>query len=320
MPETQCIKALYRLAEFCPVEHFQQKAFEELKKLIFFDTAGWCEGAILENSVSILRAHFSNLPHEYKDEYNEVQHLNPISPDLYKGNSNTQIANLFEDEQNMDQKFKAFVDKYKIHRFLYTSTTHESGLFLFIIALTRKKSEPPFSQHERRIKQKIMPHFIESYRHCRRIDFQRKLLKSWELNRGFATCDQQGILHDADDYFIDLLKLDWPDSQAAMVPRELMQSLLESSFLKTKESFYRYTLVDDLYLLTGTRLKSLKQLSEREFQIAYIYSNGSTSKEIASQLSISPITVKNHVAKIYDKLKLDSKEKLKHLFISNEYG
>ena len=320
MSEAQCIKKLYQLTESSSVENFQQQALEEFQKMIQFDSAGWGEIAMAQGSIFVLRAYLYNQPSEYSEDYNKVQHLNPSGPELTLGNitTRTTMADVNNNEYEIDDKFKAFIYKYDVQKVLQTATRHKSSLFMYSIGLWRKGSNSPFSEEERLLKERLTPYLLDSYRHCRRFDIQRKLLKRWELNRGLATCNEEGILYDADDFFVELLKQDWPDWQSARLPDRLLQTLMKFNVVKTDNHFYRYTLLDNLYLLVGSRLGTLEKLSKREFQIAFIYSNGSTSKEIANQLSISPVTVKNHVAKIYGKLDLDSKDKLKLLFANNE--
>lgn len=45
-------------------------------------------------------------------------------------------------------------------------------------------------------------------------------------------------------------------------------------------------------------------ISEREFEVLELLAAGRSNKEIASQLSVSPNTVKTHVAKLYGKLEV----------------
>jgi DNA-binding NarL/FixJ family response regulator len=49
---------------------------------------------------------------------------------------------------------------------------------------------------------------------------------------------------------------------------------------------------------------SLDILSNAEFQVLKLLSNGNTNKEIADELNISQATVKTHVSKIFRKLNL----------------
>lgn len=45
-------------------------------------------------------------------------------------------------------------------------------------------------------------------------------------------------------------------------------------------------------------------ISEREFEVLQLLAAGRSNKEIANQLSVSPNTVKTHVAKLYGKLEV----------------
>jgi DNA-binding CsgD family transcriptional regulator len=45
-------------------------------------------------------------------------------------------------------------------------------------------------------------------------------------------------------------------------------------------------------------------ISEREFEVLELLAAGRSNKEIASKLSVSPNTVKTHVAKLYGKLEV----------------
>ena len=318
MSETELIKSLYQLAETTPVESFQQRAYDELNQFIQFDFAGWGESAVLPESMHILRANLFNLPDEFNEDYNKVRHHSPMPSAPVQSNGSTFLGDLTDRSIPLHTSFRAYIDKYDVPRMLITNSMHESGLFMVTIAIWRKGAHHAFTESERKLKELITPHLIESFKHCRRFDIQRKLLKQWEMSRGLATCNEDGILFDADDLLIDLIKQDWPDWQGAQLPDTLHQGLLEQGIVRTNNNFYRWALLDDLYLLVAAKLERLQQLSKREFQIAYIYSNGLTTKEIAEKLSISPITVKNHVAKIYEKLNLDSKDKLKKLFLSND--
>lgn len=59
--------------------------------------------------------------------------------------------------------------------------------------------------------------------------------------------------------------------------------------------------------------KPWSSLSAREREIAGIYAQGKTSKEIADKLFISQTTVRNHVASIYRKLRISNKAELINL-------
>ncbi len=51
----------------------------------------------------------------------------------------------------------------------------------------------------------------------------------------------------------------------------------------------------------------IEPLSEREVEVLSLMADKLTNKEIARQLYISPLTVRNHTVRIYDKLQVDDR-------------
>jgi DNA-binding CsgD family transcriptional regulator len=51
-------------------------------------------------------------------------------------------------------------------------------------------------------------------------------------------------------------------------------------------------------------------LSSAELKVARLFARGATSAEVAEQLHLSPLTVRNHVTAIYQKLGIHSKAEL----------
>lgn len=56
--------------------------------------------------------------------------------------------------------------------------------------------------------------------------------------------------------------------------------------------------------VANVRVKETLGISEREFEVLGLLAAGRSNKEIASQLNVSPNTVKTHVAKLYGKLEV----------------
>jgi len=71
--------------------------------------------------------------------------------------------------------------------------------------------------------------------------------------------------------------------------------------------------VGDLYLLTARPRCAIEQLSARETDVARLFGDGRTYKEIAQVLGMSPNTVRHHIRSIYTKLGVNSKAEIAHL-------
>ena len=122
-----------------------------------------------------------------------------------------------------------------------------------------------------------------------------------------ALCDQQGIYHSVDPAFLDIIdnnlnveakqKFPWP------IDPEKDQFVYDNLHF-TQEK------LGDLFRISVRVKTQLDQLSDREKQVVAGICQGSTFKQIARQLSLSPSTVSNHLYRIYLKLNINTRSEL----------
>ncbi len=70
--------------------------------------------------------------------------------------------------------------------------------------------------------------------------------------------------------------------------------------------------------VSGSEIVELEGLSSREKDVLYLLVDGLEYKEIANKLSISPHTVRTHIANVYDKLHISSKAQAIRLLQGNK--
>ena len=314
MLDPECIKSLYKLAETCPEVEFQHRAFKIIQQKIHFDSASWAESTSTVGPLEILRTCVYKDKSELMQDDHSVPHLNPATFKSIRNSLQTFCTNLDNHAHSIDPHLLAWGKKYNIQNLLQTNVLHDNELFISSIALGRSRSSAEFTESERLNKQSITPHLVESFRLCRRFNTHRCLISRWKINHGFAMCNHQGLLFDADDAFIEILKTDYPQWKDACLPNELISAIRDNLHHKFKQAFYRGTLIGDMYLIVGRLLEQLQELSDREFQIAYDYSMGYSYKDIAFNLSIAPATVRNHISNIYGKLNINNKSMLIKMF------
>ncbi|MCB1929064.1 MAG: helix-turn-helix transcriptional regulator [Rhodocyclaceae bacterium] len=184
----------------------------------------------------------------------------------------------------------------------------QAGL-MHILVLHRRLRAAPFTEEERRFKETLMPHIVETTRRCIQFEVQRTVLGEWEAKHCTAITDARGVLHDAEDRFLAALESEWPGWRGAKLPAPLVELLGadEPWIYRGKEIDVRGTTLGTRRLLVAGTPNPLNQLSPREREIARHFADGATHGEIGEQLSIAPTTVRNHIANIYRKLGIGNK-------------
>lgn len=90
-------------------------------------------------------------------------------------------------------------------------------------------------------------------------------------------------------------------------PGELYIALLAAGFMGlgvwAGAQLFPRKRAGEAFVVNALAQKSLG-ISEREFEVLELLAAGRSNKEIASQLNVSPNTVKTHVAKLYGKLEV----------------
>jgi DNA-binding NarL/FixJ family response regulator len=69
-----------------------------------------------------------------------------------------------------------------------------------------------------------------------------------------------------------------------------------------------------LTLVELREVTSLDHLRPREFQVASLFAEGATHKDIARLIGLTPSTVRHYLRETYSKLDIDNKAALANLF------
>ena len=165
---SEFIFKLYRLAQRVPIEEFKLSTFELLKPLIEIDSGLWVTRSELIRQVTNTEAFLYKQPEEMLMNYarvcptvedDELSELHLKSP----GNTYS-IFDVFTPEKFYQSKaYLQHCQHFEIEQAL--STMHLFGKEQYhIISWYRKDKEHAFSEHERQVKNFIVPHWVEAFR------------------------------------------------------------------------------------------------------------------------------------------------------------
>lgn len=203
----------------------------------------------------------------------------------------------------------AFASTHSLAHCCVVAVPHEfSGLAVFI-ALYRQRGRSPFVRDEARLLELAAPHFSAAFDLYRRRSLMTNAGYS-SIGGGAALADHHGVLHLTDEPFLRLLRIGWPGWRGPRLPVELLATHLTDVHRPGVVVSRRPLTGEALDLILARPDGAADLLTFRQAQIARAFAEGRSHREIASELGISPATVRNHLRMIYSALHVSSKLEL----------
>lgn len=292
-----------RLARDKTLERFHRTALERLQQLVPFQRAWWGRAALIDGVPVEHSAHLFNLEEHYVEDWRSISH-DDITVGLVHARPGTAVA----------------VDMQATAGLRWLGARHDIGELLCVIhvdpitrlsdhvALYRTPGGPPFADQEKLLLGQLSAHLAAavSANQIRTLVALRESLERQAL--AMAVCDRYGVLHCAERGFVDLLLGAWPGWTGPQLPEETSPQGYRDARLVIDSRQ-----VGDLYLLTARQPSAIEQLSNREGDVALLFSEGKTYKQIARDLGLAPNTVRHHIRTIYSKLGVNDKASIAHL-------
>ena len=308
------ILEIYRAAREMPTDEFQDFMLGLVKSLVPFDSSRWVTLELMGKGAITHCAHLINEPTDIildwdsinrKDKLMHAVLANPGKP--HSIHAKTYYAG--REFAEMLDYTQRYLHANSLVTGMFTSTPGiAEGLSLF-----RARQEAHYNEENRRIVEQLMPHMVEALATNRAVYLaQAGAVEPAPERAATAISDANGRIHFAGSGFNHLLRLEWPDWTGAKLPtalRQLLTSIGVPGF--TGSSIHvAISRIGASLFLKASRLCPLQKLSERELAVAKLYGQGVSHKEVARQLEISPVTVRNFLQRIYIKLEIRDKAEL----------
>jgi DNA-binding CsgD family transcriptional regulator len=183
-----------------------------------------------------------------------------------------------------------------------------------LVFLFRSDRENPYSDADRNLLEQAMPHLVVAWRHRLLREFAAKASSASTADElatgGHAVVDHEGHVHASDAAFGLAMRRAFPDWLGPLLPPPLLAEIRgDATRFKAGGQPFR--------LLRGQERHILKladpaetPLTAAERKVAALFAQGLTAQAVASRLGLSPLTVRNHLTAIYQKLDLHAKTDL----------
>lgn len=310
---------LYCKAASIPLENFPDWALDLLQQVVPFDGAIWATGHVATEQ---FHTHTCvDVSPELLTQLKQHLAINPIFPTLLENKGKAiDMADVIEDKDFYQSKL--YLDCFKpfdIERILSSIHLDErSGIFT-LLTLYRFDRNHSFTSEEKIQQNQLLFHLLKAASHRQIIalgdtDSSNEHIQAKEKNAvASALCDSHGIYHAVEASFLDLVK-PLGDGNEQALPFKLDNKPSEFSLGNLHVSMQKYA---GLFRLTLRSKSVIDDLTQREKQVVDGICQGSTFKQIAKQLELSPSTVSNHLYRIYDKLNINSRSELVALVQNN---
>lgn len=302
--------ALYRGSRDIGWRHFQDWALDLLRTRLRFDSAWWGKGSY-QSGGYVHHLHLYHRRPEIADDYLQwVEHDFMRAAVMAKPGTSVNLSDLISRDEFIRTPFyRDFCRQHGIEWSLATvSFVDEKARLIQWISLSRSNPEHPFTEADRQLKQRLVPHLIEAERNCRQY-FLRELAARLR-GRLWGLCDPRGQLHESGPQFLDALRREWPNWNGPQLPVPLFKALQAGRPFGGEHIVVDAERVDGLYGLFVRSRTSVDSLSPREREVAGRYAGGEDHARIASSLGLSPVTVRNQIQSVYRKLGINNKAEL----------
>jgi len=300
------ISQLYCKANDIPLADFATWALDLLQQIIPFDGAIWGTGHTsteqfhTQTTVDVSPQIFATLK-KHVD-------INPIFETLLSTTGKAvDMADVLSDKHFYQSTiYKECFQPFGIERIL--SSIHiddRSGIFT-LLTLYRYDREQSFTAQEKALQNSLLFHLIKAFSHRQLLALNENTVAS-KKELSCALCDNQGIYHAVEASFLNIVEQHQHFNKQQAFPMSLFAGNSQTSFDNLhfiKEKF------GDLYRISVRMKNPADDLSAREKQVVAGICQGSTFKQIAKELNLSPSTVSNHLYRIYDKLNIHSRSEL----------
>jgi len=304
----QLISRLYRSTKDIDIAHFREWALSEVQNLIPFDAAIWSTGHL---STRTFHTHTTlNLPKHFPDLLLEHLAINPLRKALFnKVGSAVDMSDVIDDQAfYASEIYQRVFQPHHISRIL--SSIHicpRTGIYT-LLSLYRFDPEERFLDLEKQQHQRLLFHLVEAASHACFMSLKACCEGGSEAHAYHAICDKQGVYHEAEPQFMDLMEAHFGSSELSRFQLDASKSeqLYDDLLIRSLQ-------LGDLYRISIRECSPIDKLTAREQEVVDGVTQGLSFKQIAKKLELSPSTVSNHLYRIYQKLNINNRSELADL-------
>lgn len=288
-------------AEYSPSE-LRIRVLRRLQDIVPFDFAVWGGGQAegrLVNDLSVL-----DQSHAILGEWEAVAHQDGFC-DLTLEKLGTTAR--FDDVPGYRESlaYNEHWRRFDASHMMATIVAERSDGYVSFVGLCADDRPRAFSDAERGLKQVLMPHFSQALRISRDLGQARGDLPC----EAMGLVDPDGAVISVEGPFVELAMQEWGPGSGGL-PADVVQALHREGRWGGVALQAKMVPFGRNYFVHLVATPALERLSPREREVARLFGSGLTHKAVARRLGSSPSTVRNQLARVYEKLGVSNKTEL----------
>jgi DNA-binding CsgD family transcriptional regulator len=303
--------AIYRSARELPAAEFRAQALKRLQGSLPLMSAVWGDARRVPNSYAVVPTSLEilNLDAAFLVEWARCHHRDATIPLLLSNPSRAlrvHIPSFYAGQPDLLD----FVQRNEIDAMNLILVNGLAPGEIHWLSLYRQQRAPEWSELDCKWLELMMPHLTEAARINVAIH-PSDLGNLHELNVAVAEAASCTLLR-ADTQFLAVLACEWSGFDGLHLPPRLAEAWRHA---QTFVHLGKRIRIDgrcfgELVYLCAREKNQVESLTQRQLEVAHLYAKGLTSKEIAQACALSPATVRNHMAHVFEALQLHSRQEL----------
>lgn len=304
----QFISDIYRHGVDSPSDDFRQWALNHLRELIPFDAAIWGSGPISKPHFHTVTTF--GVSREFAQTLESTMHENPMLPAISQRPGEPIAMNeVFPDRKfYKSELYKSTFAPFGIERILSSHNVEPRSGLHTLLTIYRFDRKEKFTAEEKATQARANFHLIRAAAQAFFLAISRQ--NSLSSRAYGAVCDREGVFHEVEPGFLDLLDEHFanrPKNRLPFVAPQIDNAVLIDGLHVSAESF------DDMTLLRARASTPLDELTDRERDVVEQVCDGLSAKAIGRDLGLAPSTVSTHLYRAYRKLGVESRTALAHM-------